>query len=87
MLLFLNAVVADAIRAIPLFETQMLIHPGILCPMIFFLKDRIGLDSLELGLEVTKSMTMRAAVGTTTGIGEVVAIVLRLVTRGAPVAL
>lgn len=85
MLLFLNATTADAIRAISLLETQVLIYPSIiLCPMVFFLKDGIGLDSLELGLEVANGMTVRAAVGTTTGIGEVVTIVLRLVTGSAP---
>lgn len=84
MLLFLNATTADTIRAISLFETQMLICPSSFRPMVFFLKDGIGFDSLELGLEVANGMTMRTAVGTTTGIGEVVAIVLRLVTRGAP---
>lgn len=86
MLLFLNATTADAIRAISLLETQMLIYPSIIlcCPVVFFLKDGICLDRLELGLEVANGMTMGTAVGTTTGIGEVVAIVLRLVTGGAP---
>lgn len=63
----------------------MLIYLSILRPMVFFLEDGICLDSLEFGLEVADSMTMRTAVGPTTGIGEVVAIVLRLVTGGAPV--
>ena len=85
MLLFLNATTADTIRAISLLETQMLIYPPIILrPMIFFLKDGIGLDGLEFGLEVANGMTMGAAVGTTTGIGEVVPIILRLVTGGAP---
>lgn len=86
MLLFLNATTADAVRAISLLETQMLIYTSILLSrsVVFFLKDGIGLDSLEFGLEIANGMTMRAAIGTTTRIGEVVAIVLRLVPRGAP---
>lgn len=52
--------------------------------MVFFLKHGISLDSLELGLEVTDGTTMRTAVRTTTGVGEIVAIVLRLVTGSAP---
>ena len=86
MLFFLNATTADTIRAISLLEAQMLVYPDIilLCSMVFFLKDRIGLNSLKLGLEVANGTTMRTAVGTTTGIGEIVAIVLRLITGGAP---
>ena len=52
--------------------------------MVFLLEDRIRLDSLELGLEIADGVTMGAAIGTTTGIGEVVAIILGLVTRSAP---
>ena len=86
MLLFLNTTTADTIRAISLLEAQMFVYPSIilLCSMVFFLKDRIGLNSLKLGLEVANGTTMRTAVGATTGIGEIVAIVLRLITRGAP---
>ena len=86
MLLFLNTTTADTIRAIPLLEGQVLVYPGIilLCSMVFFLKDRIGLNSLKLGLKVANSTTMRTTVRTTTGIGEIVAIVLRLVTGGTP---
>ena len=52
--------------------------------MQLFLKDGNRLDSLEFGLEVANGVTMRAAVGTTTGVGEAVTIILRLVTGGAP---
>ena len=52
--------------------------------MICLLKDGIGFDSFEFGLEIANGVAVRAAVGTTTGIGEVVAIVLRFVTRSAP---
>lgn len=86
MFLFLNTTTTDTIRAISLFKAQMLVYPGIirLCSMVFFLKDWIGLDSLKLGLEVANGTTMRTAVGTTTGIGEIVAIILRLIAGGAP---
>ena len=85
MFFFLNAATTDATSAISLLELQMFIHPGLIFgTMVFFLKYGIGFNSLELGLEVANGMTMSTAVGTTTGIGEVVAIVLRLVTRGAP---
>ena len=65
---------------------HMIIHVGVIleCAMVLLLKDRIRLNSLELGLEITNGVTMRAAIGTTTGIGEVVAIILGLVTRSAP---
>ena len=52
--------------------------------MVLFLEDRIRLDSLEFGLEIADGVTMRAAIGTTTGVGEVVAIILGLITRSAP---
>ena len=85
MFFFLDAATADATSAISLLEVQMVIHPGLIFgTMIFFLKYGIGFNSLKLGLEVANGVTMSTAVGTTTGIGEVVAIVLRLVTRGTP---
>lgn len=66
--------------------SHMLIHVGVIFEgaMVLLLEDRIRLDGLELGLEITDGVTMRAAIGTTTGIGEVVAIILGLVTRSAP---
>ena len=65
---------------------HMIIQVGVIleCAMVLFLEDRIRLDSLEFGLEVADGVTMRAAIGTTTGIGEVIAIILGLVTRSAP---
>ena len=85
MLLFFNAATAGTVHTVPLLETQMLIHASIiLCSMVFLLKDGISLDGLKLGLEIANGTAMGAAVGTTTGIGEVVAIILRLVTRSAP---
>ena len=85
MFFFLNAATADATSAISLFELQTVIHPGLIFgTMIFFLEYGIGFNSLKFGLEVANGVTMSTAVGATTGIGEVVAIVLRLVTRGTP---
>lgn len=65
---------------------HMIIQVGVIfeCAMVLFLKDRIRLDSLEFGLEIVDGVTVRAAIGTTTGVGEVVAIILGLVTRSAP---
>ena len=51
--------------------------------MVFLLEDGIGLDVLEFGLEVGDD-TVGAAIGTTTGVGESVAIVLGLGPRRAP---
>ena len=85
MLLFLNATTADTIRAISLLKAQTLVHNSVIFrTMVFFLKDGIGLDSLKFGLEVANGTTMRTAIRTTAGIGEVVAIVLRLVTGVTP---
>ena len=65
---------------------HMLLQVGVIlgCAMELFLEDRIRLDSLEFGLEIADGVTMRAAIRTTTGVGEVVAIILGLVTRSAP---
>ncbi len=85
MLLFFNAATADAVHTIPLLETQMLIYASIiLCSMVFLLEDGISLDGLKLGFEVANGTAMGAAVGTTAGIGEVVAIIFRLVTGSPP---
>jgi len=54
--------------------------------MELLLKNWIGLDSLKLGLEVTDGV-VSAAIGATTSSGEVVAIVLHLFARAAPIAL
>ena len=63
----------------------MLIRLGIVFGTVnVLLEDRIGLESFEFGLEAVQSVAVGAAVGATTGVGEVVAIVLRLVTGSAP---
>ena len=65
---------------------HMIVQVGVIlgCAMVLFLEHRIRLDSLEFGLKIADGVTMRTAIRTTTGIGEVVAIVLGLVTRSAP---
>lgn len=84
-ILLLYASRADAIGALPLLECQMVVHCGVvLGPMNVFFKHWISLDSFKFGLEVVDGMTMGAAVGAATGVGKVVAIVLRLVAWGAP---
>lgn len=50
--------------------------------MELFFEDRVLVNRLELGLEVTKNFS--AAVGSTTLIGEIVAIVLRLFAISTP---
>lgn len=86
MLLLFHARTASAVGALGLFQTHVLILHVLLRSVKVFLKHRLGLDSLELGLEVGDVMAMGAAVGTTTGIGELVAIVLTLLAWGAPFA-
>jgi len=49
-----------------------------------FLEDWIGLDGFKLGLEAVDGVAVGATIGATTSIGEVVAIVLGLVTRSPP---
>ena len=68
---------------------HMLIHVSVLVfsAMVFLLEDGIGFDSLELGLEITNGVAVGAAVGATTGVGEVVTIILGLVSRSAPTML
>ena len=81
-LLVVNRGSADAICALALFMTQLL-HV-LLAWTILLLKNRIGFDVLELGLESVDVVPVRAAVGTTSSIGELVPVVLRLGTRRAP---
>lgn len=50
--------------------------------MQLFLKDRVGVNSFKLGLEIAQHMS--AAVGATTVVGEIVAVVLRLFTLTSP---
>ena len=47
-------------------------------------KHRICVKSFELGLEAIEGVTVGTAVGATTSIGEIVAIILGLVARGSP---
>lgn len=84
-ILLLYASRANAIGALPLFKCQMVIHGGIVFgPMNVFFEDRIRLDGFKFGLEAVDGMTMRAAIRATTGVGEIVAIILRLVAWSTP---
>lgn len=64
----------------------MLIYGAIVLDstMVFLLEDRVRLGRLEFSLEVANSSAVRAAIGATTGIGEVVTIVVGLVAGCAP---
>lgn len=53
--------------------------------MYFLLEDRIRFNSFELGLEICQPL--RAAVGTTSGVGEGISVVLHFVSRTAPMEL
>ena len=84
-ILLLNTRRADTVGALSLLDVTHL--PIILLinrSVELFLKDRIGLHRLEFGFEVVNVMALGAGVGTTTCVGEVVAVVLRFVARGAP---
>lgn len=85
MLLLVNTSAADALSAVAFIMSYVTVLLGIFHgSMVFLLEDGVGLDGLEFGLEVTDGMTKGAAIGTTTCIGEFVAIVLGLVARSAP---
>lgn len=84
-ILFLDTSSAYTISALPFLECQILIHVRVVFgSMDIFLEDWIGLDSFEFGLEAVDGVTVGAAVGATTSVGKVVAIILRLVTRSSP---
>ena len=84
MILLVHAYSVSAICAVGLVKTHGLrFHIG-LGPMVFLLKDNLRFDSLELGLEVAKGVTVSAAIGATTGIGEGIAIVILFFTGTAP---
>lgn len=87
MLLLFHTGHAGAVSALGLFQAHMLLfHVLVLRSVIVFFKHGLGFDCLELGLEIGDVMPMGAAIGTTTGIGELIAIVLALLTWRAPVA-
>lgn len=63
-----------------------MLQSGLLGPHLGRFKDRLGLDLLELGLEVLGTLGMRGAVGAAARIGHgVVCSVLDFVSRTAPV--
>ena len=84
-IVLLHASSADAVSTLSFLKAQMLIRLYIIFgPMNVLLKDRIGLESFEFGLKAVESVAMSAAVGATTGVGEVITIVLGFVTRSSP---
>lgn len=87
MLILFHTGHAGAISALCLFQSHMLLfHVLRLSPVIVFFKHRLGFNGLELGLEIGDVMAMGATIGATTGIGELVAIVLALFAWRPPLA-
>lgn len=87
MLLFFNASTTGAPGRLLLMQLRVivrLVHIGG-SAVNLLLEDRLGIGGFEFGLEITDGMAMGAAVGATAGIGEVVAIILHLIARAAPV--
>ena len=82
LILLINASAADTIGTLQFIESQVLFHNW--SAMHLFLKHRILLNGLELGLEVAKGVSMRAAIRATTGIGELEIVVVLLFARTAP---
>ena len=79
MFLLLNTSPAATLGTILLLQCKHVfrIHLAGLRSMKLLFEDRIGLDRLKLGLEITNVVTVGgAAVGATTGVGEIVAVVL-----------
>lgn len=87
MFLLLDARTAGAVSGLGLLQRHVLLLQFIaLRTMVFFLKHGFGFDGFEFGLEVGDRVTVRAAIGTTTGVGELVPIILTLLARSAPLA-
>ena len=82
---FLHADSAHAISALSLLE---LVHVRVILVLrasVFLLEDGISLNGLELGLEIGDVVVMAAGIGAAASVGEVVASVLRFLSRGAPI--
>lgn len=88
MLLLFHAGHAGAIGALSLFQSHMLLfHILRLSSMIVFFKHGLGFDGLELSLEIGDVVAVGAAIRATTGIGELIAIVLALLSWRSPITL
>lgn len=87
MLFFLDTGSADAVRALAFLEGQRILFVNTFDSMKLFFEDRIRLDCLKFGLKVANGMTVRATIGSTTGVGEIIAVILGLIAWGAPVTL
>ena len=85
-ILFFHTGATDAISALAFLKPQMLVHLSIIvCPMNFFFENRVGFYGLEFRFEAIETMAVGAAIGTATGVGEFVAVILRLVSWCSPV--
>lgn len=83
--LLFNADSASAVSTLAFLKPQMLVRFSILFrPVNILLEHRIGLKGLELGFEAVEGVAVSAAVGATTGVGEVVTIILGLIARSTP---
>ena len=81
-LIFFHGSSANAVCALALLVSQVL-HV-LLVWTVFLFEDGVGFDMLELGFEAVDVMAVGAAVGTTSGVGELVSVVLRLGSGKAP---
>lgn len=85
MFLLFNACAASAVSTLGFLQAHVLVlHILILGSVEVFLEHGIRLYGFELGLEIGDVMAMGAAIGSTTGIGEIVTIVLALIARVTP---
>ena len=83
-LLFVDARTADARSTLLFLQAKAILFIGAADgPMVCFFEDGIGLHSLEFGFKVTKA-AVGAAVGAATSVGEVVPIILGLITGVSP---
>jgi hypothetical protein len=80
--LLLDAGAADGTGTIGLLESKTLFLGHSSDAVVFFLKDRVGFDMLELCLEFVEGV--RGAIGATTGSRKVVAIIVSFFTHGTP---
>ena len=86
MLLFLNASATGALGRLLLVQLRVIVHLVEIggSAVKLLLEDGLGVRGFEFGLEITNGMAVSAAVGATASVGEVVTIVLHLVSRAAP---
>ena len=82
MLLFFNTPTAGAIGSLHLIEIIFITHSSV---KVFLKHDiSIGIFGFKFGLEVAQIVSLSAAVGATTSVGEIVTIILSFVAGTAP---